>query len=399
MTHPLNLSIIDINTKNLKDNLLTFRKSLPKGSKIIMAVKANAYGHGLKNIIPTAEKFVDGFQIDDICELIEIRKYTKQKIYIFGYIEPKTLSIIKKYYSENIVIGIVSLEHLREINKEAKKINLTVETHIAIDTGFGREGVLFSESKKLFNTLKNYSNVKVTGFYTHHTSSDELNSKNTLIQIKRFLEVISLAVKHGFSEADFHIEASGATLQLTASSAKNLPEIGFNYKTEEKLIKQIRENVRTFRIGLSCYGHYPSSDLKVLNKKHLQLKTVLTWKTKVAQIKHVPKGFSVGYGETFITKQSTRLALLPLGYSDGIPRSLSNNGYVLIRGLKRKIVGRVSMNMMVVDCGKEPNDIIKVGDEVVLIGKQKTQEITAEDFANWAKTIQYEVLVGIRSMD
>ncbi len=150
------------------------------------------------------------------------------------------------------------------------------------------------------------------------------------------------------------------------------------------------------RLGIGLYGLWPSEALRNLYKSKLSLKPVLAWKTKITQIKVLPKGYSIGYGLTYTTKKATKIALIPQGYSDGVDRKLSNNGAVLIKGIRCKILGRIMMNMCVADVNHLPK--VEIEDEVVVIGKQGKEQITAEEMAERINTINYEITTRISSL-
>ena len=213
--------------------------------------------------------------------------------------------------------------------------------------------------------LQTLEHLQIEGIYTHFPIADEQNNEFTLEQIHRFKGVI-----HDLEEKGIHIPLQHAA---NSSAILNYPESYFNM----------------VRPGNTLYGFYPSEKVD----KSLPLKPALSWKSRVLTLKHVPKGWSISYGRTYITPTEKRIAIIPVGYADGYNRHLSNTGHVLIRGRSVPIVGLVCMDQFMVDVTDTPD--VTIGDEVVLIGKQNDEEITADDLALQLGTINYEIICGI----
>ncbi len=362
----LPLAYIEINKKNLISNILVLKNLAKKNTKIIAVIKGNAYGHGQNEIAKILEPYIDYFAVNSILELENLRKISKKEIFILGYVQNCD---IKKAINLNCVISVFSLEHLKDIGKIAKQNKKIQKLNIVIDAFLGREGIMIEELPIFLKELQKYKYVKTIGIYAHFANIEDTEDFSyAQKQINEFEKAIKLTQEFDFDNLQTHISATSGLLIYEKNKGIN-PLV---------------------RIGIGLYGLWPSAYLK--NKKEnfkFNLKPVLSYKTKIAQIKILSKNSTIGYGLTFRTTKETKVAVIPQGYADGIPRALSNTGEVLIDGTKCKILGRVMMNMFVVNVNHLKN--IKVEDEVVIIGKQGEQEITADNIGEWAGTINYEI--------
>ncbi|KKQ21170.1 MAG: Alanine racemase [Candidatus Nomurabacteria bacterium GW2011_GWA1_37_20] len=366
------LSHIEISKKNLIHNIKQFRNLAKKGTKISIAIKGNAYGHGQNEIAKILEPYADYFQVNSVGELELLRKISKKKTLILGYIKSSDLLSAIKLGS---IIAVFSVEQLDEINKISKKIKKMQEIYVPIDAYLGREGFLTSELPKFLKKIKKYEYVKLSGIYAHFANiEDTRDFSHAQKQIKEYVKALELAHKFGFKNLDTHISATSGLLVYE----KNLGIYSI------------------IRLGIGVYGMWPSEDIKKMYKNKIELRSVLSWKTKVAQVKVLSKGSTVGYGLTYVTKKKTKIAVIPQGYADGLDRGLSNNGEILIGGTRCKIIGRVSMNMFVADVDHLSN--VKAEDEVVIIGAQNGEQITVEEIAKKLNTINYEITTRISSL-
>lgn len=379
------LSYIEISKKNLIHNVKQFRSLAKKGTKIAVAIKGNAYGHGQNEIAKILESEVDYFIVNSVEELELLRKVSKKKSFILGYVQKNDLLGAIKLKS---ILTVFSIEELKEINKISKKLNIRQEIHIPIDAYLGREGFLEEQLPELFEEIKKCKNVKLGGIYAHFANiEDTTNFTHAEKQINKYQNAINLAKKFGFNNLP-----AQAGLQTHISATSGL------------LIYEKNQGINSLvRLGIGIYGMWPSVDIKKLylayrqaGKNKIELKPILSWKTKVAQVKTLPAGCTIGYGLTYTTKKETKVALIPQGYADGFPRELSNKGEVLIGGKRCKVLGRVAMNMFVVDVSHLEN--VKQEDEVVIIGKQNMEEITAEELALKSNTINYEVTTRLSAL-
>lgn len=365
-------SYIEISGQNLIYNLTQFRKLIKKETELAFAIKGNAYGHGQNEIAKIAEKYVDYFFVNSLLELELLRKVSKKKTFLFGFVQNSDL---KKAIKLKAILAIFSKDQLLELIKITNKTKEIIEIHIPVDALLGREGFLMEEFKEILDILKNSKYIKLAGIYGHFANIEDVNNftyaKKQINEYKKFLKILE---KSDFKNVKTHISATSGILVYE----KNL---GLN---------------NIVRVGIGAYGLWPSAHIKYIYKNKLELKPVLSFKTKLAQIKILDEGKTIGYGLTYMTTEKTKIGIIPLGYADGIDRRLSNIGEVLINGERCSILGRVSMNMIVVNLNNLKE--VEVGDEVVMIGKQGKNEISAEDIAFKIGSINYEVVTRLSSL-
>lgn len=363
------LSYIELSKSDFINNVSSFRKVLPKKAKILVVVKANAYGHGLKEVVSIVQKHVDGFQVDDIEELREVRAITKKSIFVFGYIAKKDL---KQAVMLGATLSVYNKEILKELNHLGKEKNKKIIVHLKIDTFLGRQGILLDEVKQYGELINKLPFVKLEAIYSHFSNIED--AKNLIHAKKQFgqlLKAKEILQSIGFAKLTHHISSTSGFLVDMQSNWDSL----------------------FLRLGIGMYGYWPSEDLenKVYNK--IKLRPTLRWISHLAQVKNIPASYPIGYGLTFVSKKPMKIGIVPQGYGDGYDRGFSNNSHVLIRGKKCPIIGRVAMNMFAVDLSN--NKGAKSKDEVVLIGRQGRIEITAEFLADKIGTINYEILARI----
>jgi alanine racemase len=372
----LPLSYIEISKKNVIHNIKEFRGLVKPGTKIAAVVKANAYGHGEREMVEILNPYVDYFQVDDSDEFERIRKITKKQILILGYLNDDG---IRKAIQSKAIICAFDLAHLLKINQIAKELKKKIKVHIAIDSYLGREGFMPTHIEVLIAEIKKMKHIEADGMYSHFANiEDTMNFTHSEKQIQTYHACVEIFRNNGFKNIKTHISATSGV--LVYDNTKN------NIDITHSIV----------RIGVGIYGMWPSAHLKYLNKKNIMLKPVIRWVTHIAQIKILPPNHPIGYGLTYITTKITKIAVIPQGYSDGLPRLLSNKGEVLIAGKRAKILGRISMNMCVVDISHIKD--ISLEDEVVLLGAQKKDEITAEEIGEQTSTINYEVTTRINPL-
>lgn len=360
------LKYLEISKSNLVHNFQSLKSIAKKGTLFSVAVKGNAYGHGLKEVVQVLDNYVDYFQVNSIEELIELRKFSKNKVFCFGYIQGQDL---KKAIQLKAILTFFSIEQLHNINNQAKSLGLIQEVHMPIDAYLGREGFLQKEWKDVLTAIKKMKNIYLGGIYAHFANIEDTNNfTHARKQIKEYQKVLKLAESFGFKKIKKHISATSGLLVYE----------------KDKGINNI------IRLGIGVYGLWPSSYISFFYKNRLELKPVLSFKTKIAQIKYLEAGRTIGYGLTYMTHENIKIAVIPVGYADGYSRELSNKGEVLIQGIKCKILGRISMNMFVVDITQINNVFLE--DEVVLLGKMGNCEIKAEELAEKINTINYEIV-------
>ena len=352
----------EINLDNLAYNYYQIKKQLVAHTRVMVTVKADAYGHGL---IPVSKKLVscgvDYLGVASIDEGLRLRQAgIKTPILILGLIMKKDILPVFKYNLAPTICDEVLAEAL---NKEARSQGRPVSVHIKVDTGMGRIGVLHEDAQRLVKRVNKLDFIHIEGIFTHFAFADA-NADFTLHQIDLFDRLVR------------NLKSSGINIPLV-HAANSMGVI--DYK---------RSHFNMVRPGLVIYGLYPKKNLKV------NLKPVLSLKTRIVFLKRLPQGCGISYGHAYITKKYTGIATLPIGYGDGYPRNLSNIAPVLIRGKRLRISGRICMDQVMVDVGDLK---ARVGDEVVLIGAQKKEKITAEELADLSKTIPYEIVCGLGS--
>lgn len=329
-------------------------------------IKSNAYGHGLIQIAKKlASSGINNFAVATISEAIELRNagVNSPKILLLAYEFLPFLDEISHYDITPVVYSLNCLKSLIDIAKQPIKI------HLEVDTGMGRTGIHPSELKEINTLVITNKYILLEGVFTHFSCADSIDKAYTINQSTLFQSVID-GNEPALSRVKYiHSQNSAAVLNLTQS----------------------RCNMK--RVGIMMYGIQP-----VLNIINFDLKPILSWVTKRVQIKESPIGSSISYGATWIATRNSLIVTIPVGYADGYSRLASNKGYALVEGIKAPIVGIICMDFMMLDV----TDCINVNtdSEVVLIGNQGVNIITAEEMAEWSMSIPYEILcnVGKRSV-
>ena len=362
---------IEVSKSAVINNFKQLRKIVGKGVVLSVAVKANAYGHGIKEISKLLVKNgADWLAVNSTEEAETLRNDgIKKPILIMGFVQKKDLA---KVVNLSARIFLYDMSTAEELSKIALKKDKKANVHIKADTGLSRLGVLPYDVLSFANELKKMKGIHIEGIATHFATNDDGKDGGFFkAQLETFRNIANTLNKNGIK--NLMINGSNSAAAVICGG------LGFNI----------------IRIGIAVYGYHSSEYVKNHCKKNkIKFIPALSLKTKVAQVKEIGKGSCVSYGCNFISKKKMKIAILPVGYYDGLDRKLGNNGYVLIKGEKAKIVGRVCMNMMVVDVSGIAD--VSPEDEVVLIGKQGGQEITADDIAKQTGTINYEVLARLR---
>ncbi len=367
------LSYIEISKENLLGNIRNIKQLLKVETKLAAVVKANAYGHGMEEIVDIVQDYIDYFQVDDIDELHRIRKLTSKPVLVLGYIKKTDLHDILKL---NCVLAVYDMSNLESINSAAEEEGVNAIVHVAIDALLGREGILIDNLSAFISKLSDYSHIQVEGVYAHFANiedtSDFTHAQKQIDTYKKALKIFSY---NGFSNLLTHISATSGILVYEKTFGEN----------------------SLVRLGIGMYGLWPSEDLKLrYEKDSIYFTPILRWISHIGQIKTLPANYSIGYGLTYTTSKETKIALIPQGYSDGYDRGLSNIGEVLIREKRCHVLGRVAMNMFVVDVTNLEE--VEIEDEVVLLGKQGNETISAEEIALKIGTINYEVVARLSSL-
>lgn len=367
--------MVEISRKNLLHNLKQFRKRIGKKVKLMTVVKANAYGHGILEVSKiVSHAGADWLGVNSLQEGIILReKDLKLPILVMGDISLKEL---KEAIKNKISFVAYNQETIERANEEGKKLETKAKVHLKLETGTNRLGIGLENILPFIKFCLSKKHVLWEGIYTHYANiEDTLDHGFAVEQLKNFKNTLRLIKSEGIKIPLRHTACTAATI----------------------LFKETFFDL--VRVGIGLYGLWPSRETKISAKEKkikFDLRPVLTWKTKIAQIKPVAKSETVGYGRSFKTARETKIAVLPVGYYEGYDRKLSNCGRVLIRSQFAPVIGRVCMNMMMVDV----TDIsgVKPDTEVVLLGKQGKNEIPAEELAQKIGTINYEVVSRINPL-
>ena len=352
----------EVNLGNLEHNFKEVKSLLDPSTKVLVTVKADAYGHGL---IPVASRLVacgvDYLGVASIDEGIKLRKAgIKIPVLLLGLILKEDIPALFTY---RLIPTICDRQMAVALNAKAARAKQKIPVHVKVDTGMGRIGILPSDAFRLVTDIHKLKNIQIQGIFTHFPLAD-VDRDFTTRQINLFNKLVA------------SLENNGIVIPLVHAANS----IG--------LIRHRDSHFTMVRPGLVIYGLYPKKNLGV------NLKPVLSLKTRVVFIKRVGPGVGISYGLTYITKRTTNIVTLPVGYGDGYPRNLSNLAWLLIGGRRFRISGRICMDQIMVDVG---NFKPKIKSEVVLIGKQGKQKITAEELADLSGTISYEIVCGLGS--
>ncbi len=355
---------VEVDLNILKRNFSSIKKHVAP-AKVNIVLKANAYGHGVIPVAALLEEIgADYLSVAVVEEGILLRRAgIKMPILVLGGVWGNQVPLFIKH---DLAITASSLEKVKQIDDTAERLKKKAKVHIKIDTGMERIGVHYYNSHKFLEELYKYKNISVEGIYSHFANADSTNLAHTQLQLERFNETLSFFDKHSIKSPLRHIANSGALLQM--------PESYFDM----------------VRPGILFYGVYPSKKLQ----RTIEVEPALTWKSLVVYFKVIKPNHPVGYGLTWKTEKNTRAVTVPVGYGDGYLRSMSQKAKVLINGKKYPVIGTISMDQIIVNIN---SDSAYNGDEVILLGKNGKQTITAEDLAEWAGTIPYEILTNINT--
>lgn len=363
---------VEISRKAILSNLTQLAEQV-KPARLMCILKSNAYGHGLVEVASICQKQADWFGVYSINEAIVLRrKSVKKPILVMGY-------TVSEHYQaaieQDVSLTVYSCEAIRGLAKVAKRLNKVVNIHLKLETGLTRQGVTEEDLSTIIACVKRYkSYVALQGVFMHYANvEDTSDTSYAFYQLERFEQGVACLERAGFTSLIRH----------TASSAPAM------------ILPTTRHSM--VRVGISLYGLWPSDKTRAAQskqKKRVHLEPALTWKTMVVQVKKVKKSTPVSYGLTERVMRDSVVAVLPIGYWDGYDRvGMSRQAHVLIRGERCKVLGRVCMNMCMVDVTGVKG--VREGDEVVLLGKQGKEEVTADELAELAGTISYEIVTRI----
>lgn len=357
----------EINLDNLTHNFRAVKTAVGAGVSVLAAVKSDAYGHGAIECARSLEKAgAEWFGVALPEEGLVLRDsgISRPILSLGGFWEGQENLLV----SRDLTPVVYRLDLLDRLSRAAQASGIVADYHLKVDTGMGRLGVPYTELGSFLDKASGYRNVRLDGVMTHLASADHPDQRAfTMQQISLFEDAVELVRTRGFSPRWIHAANSAGTLAQPLS----------------------RGNL--VRPGGVLYGLW--RDVTDRSIEPLDWKPVMSLRTRIMLLKTIPSGNPLGYGGTFVTSRESRIATLAIGYEDGLRRDLSNRGKVIVRGELAPIVGRVSMDLTLVDVTDVPE--VTVGDEVVIIGSQGASLITAEQFAAQCGTISYEVTCGI----
>lgn len=358
----------EISLDALEHNINAMRQALPANSRLLASVKANAYGHGAIEIARAAERLaMDYLGVAFLDEALQLRRAGIQTpILVLGAVPAEGLALAREYA---ITISLFR-EDIRQaaaaLPEDAQGRKLKV--HIKADTGMGRLGVLgFDETISFIEACINTHQLYVEGLFTHYANADIANKTYTKLQYDRFDRIAKEIAERGWNLPYIHAANSAAGMDT--------PELAGNM----------------VRFGIGMYGLYPSIEV---NHTEIKLEPVMSLKSKISYVKKAPAGWGVSYGTRYFTKQEEMVGTLPIGYADGFSRMLAGKANVLVRGVKSPVLGTICMDQCMIGLDQaiaESGLPVYEDEEVVIIGKQGSEQITADDVADQLGTINYEV--------
>ena len=356
------LCTIDLDA--LRWNLRQVRAKVGAQVKILSMVKANGYGHGAPAVARAlAEAGSDAFGVATLEEGVELRQAgIRGPILVVAGTYTEQLD---QYLENGLTPAAYDLDDLQRLETSVQARGATLNVHLKIDTGMGRLGLPSAEIDSWLPALKKLKALQIEGLFSHFSTAESVDGEYTRKQLATFNRVVKLLRAAAVAPPLIHLANSAATITLPAA------------------------HFDMVRPGIMLYGIYPSAAMA----NQITLKPVLSWQTRIVQLKKVPAGTSISYGQTLVTERESLIATLPVGYADGYPRPLSNRGAALVRGQRAPVAGRVCMDLTMLDVTAIAN--VQQGDEVILLGRQGDAEISADEMAGWAETISYEILTSI----
>lgn len=370
----------DIDLSALAHNVRELCRLTSPAAAMMAVVKADGYGHGAIRVSETALKSgARWLAVARMNEVVQLRDGgIDAPLLLFGQCLPEYVAYL---IDHDVRASVSSIEPAQHLSDEAVRLKKRLKIHIKVDTGMGRLGVIsdpllttesfasrMEQAAQSVLTISKQPHLEVEGIYTHFARADSADKASANKQLELFMELLDQLKQHGFEVPLRHTANSAATIELPES------------------------HLDLVRPGISLYGLWPSAET---DRQRIELQPVMSLKSSVIQVKEVPTGFKVSYGSTYKTPSRTRIATIPVGYADGYDRILSSRGSMLVRGVKVPVVGRVCMDLTMIDVGDV--DGVESGDEVVLLGRQRDEEISADDIAGLLDTINYEVVCTITS--
>ena len=354
----------EVDLRALRFNLHQVQRLAGPGREILAVVKADAYGHGAAEVARClAAEGVSALGVATVEEGAALRRAgLRCAIVVLGAPLPEVYPDLLEW---DLVPTLSDVETARSLASAALEAGRELAVQVKVDTGMGRLGLAADRAEEEVAAVASLPGLRVEGVFSHFADADLADPSFSREQLRRFLALREGLERRGVRVPSWHLANSAAVMVL--------PEAGLT----------------GVRPGIMLYGYAPAEGFA----PHVELRPVLTWRTRIVHLKEVPEGTPLSYGRTFVTRRRSRIATLAVGYADGYPRSLSNRGRVLVRGRAAPVVGRVTMDMTLADVTEVPE--ARVGDPVTLIGRDGGEVLTAWDLARWAGTIAYEILCGI----
>jgi alanine racemase len=370
-------STIWLSREALENNLQFMRGLFRPGVRLSSVVKGNAYGHGIREFVPMAESLgVDHFSVhsaDEAAEVLQARTNNDTQIMIMGYLMNEDLEWAIEH---EIAFFVFEMDRLEQAALFAKKLGKKAKVHIELETGMNRTGFGANELESLAKCLKeNQAHLHFEGLCTHFAGAESIaNYLRVQEQKEAFNDMAAKLEKLGLSPSMKHTCCSAAAIRL--------PDMHFDL----------------VRIGILQYGFWPSREtfieyLKGRQVKEDPLRRIISWKSRVMSTKEVEMGDYIGYGTTYLAQRDIRIAIIPIGYSHGFSRSLSNQGRVLVKGYRVPVVGMVNMNNTAIDVTEVPD--VHKGEEVTLIGTDGALDISVSSFSELSDQLNYELLTRL----
>ena len=357
-------AIAEIDLNSISNNLRVI-KDLSNNRPVIAVVKADAYGHGAVDISRKLVNEVDYLAVAFTGEARELRD-SGINIPIIVLFDPDAADIFKY----NLIPVIGDKKTAITLSKEAEKNNRNVSVHVKVDTGMGRLGFTENTAKEILE-IANLRGISIDGVMSHFSEADLLDTSFAMMQINRFNAIKAELLNNGLNVRLFHIANSAAVATLPES------------------------RLDAVRPGLMLYGYSPIQKTEVRSQKS-ELIPAMTVKAKILALRRLPTDTPISYGRTFITKRDSLIGVIPIGYADGFSRRFSNNAEVLVSGKKVPVVGRVCMDLTMIDLTDVEH--VEEGDEAIIIGRQGNESIDAAELALRADTIPYEILTSLGNM-
>jgi alanine racemase len=371
MTYNQPLTWLEISSSAIKNNYRLFQHMVGQSVQIIPVIKSNAYGHGMIEVARIISPLCQYLAVASGAEARTLRDAgIINSCIILSFIQP---SEIEQLATIDSILPISTLAEANLIDRVGVELNRQIKVQIKIDTGTTRIGVLADRAVELAQAIIRLPGIKLIGAYSHLADAENGDIATTQKQLDAFQQTVQAITQLGGSLPLVHIACTAAVLRLPSS------------------------RLQAWRLGIGLYGLWPAEAIaKLGDESKIKLQPALSWLTRIIQIKTIPPGTSVGYGRSVTVKHESTIAVLPIGYWDGFDRKLSNAGTVLIRGQRCSVIGRVCMNLTMIDITDVPQ--ATVGDPVTLIGQQANESITAEEMACLIGTINYEVVTRINPL-